>query len=124
MMLQACIVGHTASLLMDSGASECFVSEAFCRRVGLKHVVTSVPTQVRMADGSPLMTSRKCEVGFTIQGVKFVATCYIVPLPEEFDVIIGERWLLPNGMVLDYVHGTCTVSRGKRRHVLRCNIIH
>ncbi len=123
MMFQAYIAGHSGRLLMDSGASECFVSEAFCRRVGLKHVDTSVPTQVRMADGSPITTSRECEVSFTLQRVKLLATCYIVPLPEEFDLIIGDRWLNRHGVVLNYEHGTCTVQRGKRQHELRCDVV-
>ena len=122
MMLQANIAGHTASLLMDSGASECFISEGICQRVGLKYIVC-VPTQVRMANiGTPVTTTCKCEVGCIIQLVKFVATCYIVPLPKEFDMILGDRWSLRNGLMLDWVHGTCTVHRGKRKHMLRCNV--
>jgi len=85
---------------MDSGASNSFIGEAFCQQVDLKHILTAIHTQVRLADGSTMMTSRKCEVSLTLQGVKLVNTCHIVPLLKEFDLIFGDRWLKVHGVAL------------------------
>ncbi len=98
-MFPACIAVYSGSLLMGSGAGECFVNEAYCRRAGMKRVVTYVLTQARMADRSPVTTSRKCEMSFALQRVKLFATYHIVPLPDEFDYFIGDRCLYRHGVV-------------------------
>ena len=45
----------------------------------------------------------------------------IVPLPEEFTVILGDDWLKSKEAVLNYATQTCTLKKNERgkKHILQ-----
>ena len=84
--------GHTASILIDSGASLDFINRSFVEKYGLCITPSSICDRVRLADGS----TRTCNTATTalVSLGEFSAPrqLHIVELGTQ-DVILGQAWL-------------------------------
>jgi len=114
------IAGKKANVLLDTGASQSFISKEFCQKADLKSVAAPTPQQVRTAGGTDIMTQTLCQVSFQLQGMGITVPPLIVPLPDDFAVILGDDWLREKEAILNYQDQTCSLKKNERgkRHIL------
>ena len=87
--------GHTATLLLDSGASSEFIDPAFARRCGLE--LQKSNREIKLADGTVSPAAGRVETecllaAATGQPIPFTAVFTATPL-EGYDAILGMTWL-------------------------------
>jgi transposase InsO family protein/predicted aspartyl protease len=81
------------SLMIDSGATHCFVTEASARRVGLMERLVRLSNQVRVANGQTAKVIGKvADVALTIQGWKGRITVIVMEGANEL-MVLGMDWL-------------------------------
>ena len=115
------IAGKQARVLLDTGASQSFISKDFCAAADMKSVAAPTPQQVKTAGGAEILAHTMCQVSFQLQGMGITVSPLIVPLPEEFTVILGDDWLKSKEAVLNYATQTCTLKKNERgkKHILQ-----
>lgn len=120
MRFQAQVSGQSMGVLMDTGASEEFISAAAVAHLGLK--LTPNVHRVSLGDGSNADTQGTCTVSLRIQGYRSKVRMHVLPaLPAGYDVILGDQWLTAHHAVLDYGRSLCIVRCGKSSHVLKAD---
>ena len=114
-------VGETeAEILVDSGASDSFMSEEFAKKAGIR--TDKAPgVQVTLPDGELSPVVGKCEVRVRIQAYQCKVTFHVTPLADHFDMILGEPWLLHHKAYLDYGNLSCVLRKGQKRITLSCS---
>ena len=75
-------------LLLDSGASDNFISEDFARRLGFSKRQSSPRQHLTSADGSSASVSGVVHSRLRLGNKLFPVQLLIAPLSENFDVII------------------------------------
>lgn len=100
-----------ARILVDSGASRCFIHSKFAQAVGL--TCRTAQRSVILADGSKVPAKAECDVPVRIDGHRCIVTAYVIDLATEFDLILGDTWLSAHDAVLSYRHRLCHVRQGK-----------
>jgi len=110
MLFDAHVGGARARVLMDSGASHNFISDAWVRRVGA-HTTTAEGASITLADGGALESTQICTVNLSLTPQPHDVTCYVMTLAPTFDIILGESWLSQHGAVLDYEKRACVLRR-------------
>ena len=123
MVINTEIAGKQARVLLDTGASQSFISKDFCESADMKSVVAPTPQQVKTAGGAKILARTLCQVSFQLQGMSVTVSALIVPLPEEFTVILGDDWLRSKEAVLNYTNQTCILKKNERgkKHILQIN---
>jgi hypothetical protein len=125
MSFNAEISGMHGIVLMDTGASDCFFSEQFVH--GLDVVRKPCPvTSVKMANGSLVNISERCEAHIRIRNHVSTVSGFILPciVPGK-DVILGQTWLLQQGAVLHYTAGPkVSLQSNGSRVVIKANTVH
>ena len=111
----------TARCLIDTGASGThYISKAFCNQIGLTFE-TQEPESVTMADGSSIRIVGTVTVPIHIQSYRAKLPCYVMDMTPEYDIVLGDRWLIQNHAVIDYGGQTCSLQQGNRCLVLQTN---
>ena len=118
MRFDVLVIGSKASVMMDTGASDCFISEQFCAQVGLK-TVDSAHTEVTLGDGRKLMARRTCNPHIAMKGLSATAHCLVIPMPPGLDIILGRNWQQEHRVVLDLEANTCQVRSGSKCQTLQ-----
>ncbi|XP_057806177.1 uncharacterized protein LOC131021105 [Salvia miltiorrhiza] len=92
-------VGDTRLLLMvDNGASHCFVSEKVARKLNWQ-IEPTTSFSVVLGDGSRVRTGGICkDVPLTLDTETFYISCYVFPICSV-DMILGVSWLATLGEV-------------------------
>jgi len=112
-------VSHVpANISFDSGASECYVSQAFVERAGL--AVKPSSERVTLADGSEATALGVSLVHLRLQAFHARMKCFVMKLAPPFDVIIGEPWLREHRAVLDYGAQAVTLRKGTKKIAVSC----
>ncbi|KAK3236104.1 hypothetical protein CYMTET_53741 [Cymbomonas tetramitiformis] len=108
LVFNAYLRGHMIKVLVDSGASDNFVSERCAKRCNLT-IRTGAPMQVTLADGSVKTTGEVAHSKFKAHTTKGVDYCEsdmmlrVLPLGIQVDVVLGGRWLRSlSPVTLDY----------------------
>ena len=104
MTFSARVNKHDASVLIDSGATHCFIDNAYIR----EHTLSVVPQQGQVAcEGETLVpTHGFTKVKLDMQEFHGVIKCYAIDLPlQGVDMILGETWLKPHKAQL--IYGEC-----------------
>ena len=95
------ICGAPARFLVDSGATQDFISSSFVR----SHKVPTArrsPLRVRLANGSLSTTSHVCP-SLRYQIASFEeARDFVVTALESYDVILGKTWLTQHNPLIDW----------------------
>ena len=84
------IAGNSAKVLLDSGASQSFISLDFCKQAHLQTVAAPTPQEIKTAGGTDILAHTLCQVNFQLQGLRVAVCALIVPLPAEYSVILGN----------------------------------
>ncbi|KAK6144620.1 hypothetical protein DH2020_021440 [Rehmannia glutinosa] len=94
----ATIKTYPVKVMIDSGASHCFIFDSTAHRLGLP-IDDSGHTQVRLGDGKRKAIIGLCSgITLNIGSAQFQVTCYVFPL-GGVDVILGVSWLATLGDV-------------------------
>ena len=117
-----CIAGQLdgipVTFLVDSGATECFVSTKVVRDHKMKICKKKEKLKIFLADGSVKNTSQCLfnicvDLGDHVEFLDF----FILDLPK-YDVILGKSWLDRCNPVVDWKKNQVTLHVGKRTVVL------
>ncbi|XP_042045394.1 uncharacterized protein LOC121791530 [Salvia splendens] len=110
MKLFGTIGQQKVKVMVDSGASHCFISEQLASTLRLQITSTS-PYSVLLGDGTKRRANGIChQVPLTMASETFSLSCYIFPL-RNIDVILGVSWLASLGNVLaNWLHSSMKFS--------------
>ena len=111
---------------MDSGATHCYVSEAFVRRHGFQKV-EQVSTNLRLATGASAQTVGFCTFTVDIQSYTGTVGAFVVRLNTDFDMILGQNWCKANGVDIMYTQDCLQMSHStvnSSAHRLLCDAAH
>ena len=102
----SCCDATTAAVaLVDSGAVNCFVSEALVTKFGLP-VKPGVGMDMTLADGSQVLALQTCLVPLVVCSAHYQALHCVVErrvLPQlNHDVVLGVDWLQVTNPVIDW----------------------
>jgi RNase H-like domain found in reverse transcriptase/Reverse transcriptase (RNA-dependent DNA polymerase)/Integrase zinc binding domain/Chromo (CHRromatin Organisation MOdifier) domain/Retroviral aspartyl protease len=113
--LQGTINGRSAAFLIDSGASDNFISKEFCVAEGIRTTAYDTPLDVKLADGHRVEAAEQvADAGIALGGFQDSISPAAVPLAGTQDVILGMKWLRAHNPHIDWQKGTVTVGK----HVL------
>lgn len=118
MQFGCAVAGVSGSALMDSGAEDQFISEAFAKRAGITVLQPETSSKVVLPDGSEVPVLGKVRVKVSIQKFSGAVHCWVVKLDEGFSLILGEPWLKHHGAVLNFGTGSCALWKGSRKVTL------
>ena len=62
-----------------------------------------------MADGSSIKIVGTVTVPVQIQSYRAKLPCYVMDMTPEYDIILGDRWLIQNQAAIDYGEQTCSL---------------
>ena len=110
MSFKCTALGTPASLLVDTGASDAYVSSAFVARYGF-HIEPSQAT-ITLADGTVATVTSTCCVHLRLGRHSDFVRFYVVELSSDWDLILGKSWLKPHCAVIDYSSDTITILEG------------
>jgi hypothetical protein len=117
MMFAGSACGEQATILIDSGATHCFIDQTFVEVNGIKQ--SPFDSEVIVADGSTLTSTTQARVNLKIQGYKALVTCIVMNMQgQPFEVILGDTWSQAADAVVAFKAKTCAVRKGTQRHVL------
>ena len=104
--------GQAAQVLIDTGATDNFVSSAFARQSGL--TVTALEGEVVLANGSNAKIAGTIKAKIRIGAYQSSVNCLVIDsLLENFDVILGDKWMKQQKAILDVCKQTCTLNNKK-----------
>jgi hypothetical protein len=110
MLFNGTINKQPARILLDSGATDSFISEEFACSLGVKTVPSTTLT-VETGDGHLCTIRGTTKVQITIQKYNDYCKLNIMPMSDTFDVVLGTDWLKTRKVCLDYsnerVHLRC-----------------
>ena len=104
-------------ILFDTGASSNFVNPTLLQKLGISYAPSS--STLRLADDSSAPILGKVRLRFKLQSFTSVVSCYVTDLCDEFDVILGNKFMVSHCAVLDYSAYTVSLQR----HGKRCTLI-
>ena len=105
-----------APVLLDSGASANFVSPGLLQTLGISYPTSSAT--LRLADNSEAPTLGRAKLRFKLQHFLVVADFYVTELCSDFDIILGNSFMVKHKAVLDYANFTASVQRHGKRYTL------
>ena len=112
--LSGTLEGHSVTFLIDSGASDCFVSVDLVRELGLMKTRTKEKLKIHLADGS-LRVSNDCVrqacVSFG-EHAEFL-DLQVMKLPK-YEIILGKPWLERWNPQIDWKANTMKWKMGSR----------
>ncbi len=79
-----------ARALVDTGATHCYISEDFFRKTNLP--LRDQQTWLTLANGAKAVSKGKSVIPIDIQAYQGAVESYILPMSEQFDIILGEDW--------------------------------
>jgi hypothetical protein len=120
LMQYKCLIrGVKAAVLLDTGAEgSAFLSTQFCERNGIK--VESLPAaeEIELGDGRITHARGKAKVSLHLQKYDAKLRCTVMDMPESFDMILGQEWMVAHDAVLHMAKGLCVIKHnGKEIHL-------
>lgn len=119
---QGVINGHTANILVDSGATHDYISSNFIKK---HEIVTSVQKRdstVALADGTTVKTSEvtgslKVKIQHFTDKVKF----HVFPL-SGYDAVLGRPWLYRHNPAINWRQQVMEISNEGDSYIIRKSI--
>jgi hypothetical protein len=114
--------GAPLQILMDSGASHSFVSQALVDAYALPTAPAKQPFRVETVDGAAVACVQTCTAQLWLQDHSSRVNAHVLPtLLPGVDLILGNDWLTTQKASLDFHSKVCTIRRtvkqGKRKAV-------
>ena len=110
-----------AAVLIDSGASHCFMSNTYAKRIGL--IVKTKRGHVDCAGDRSTPIEGKTSINLRVQGYNEEVQFLIIDLPsgQDSDMILGESWLEEHDANVDYGKSAVQYLLAGRWSMLKCN---
>jgi hypothetical protein len=116
---QGLAAARKARVLLDSGASHNFVSQAFAEACGLRVTAPAGTQTVKLASGDVVALQGQCTFKLQIQSFSGTVTALVMPeLLPQTDLILGDEWLRKQNATLCFTTGTCILKNGARTRTL------
>ncbi len=118
----ALLKGQRVRVLVDSGASDEFISTACAKRLNLTIRENDSPLNVTLADGSVQTSSQvaygKLTAETSVGTYSEVVKMRVLPLGIKVDIVLGGRWLRSlSPVTLDYAGWGSVIFRHRGRQV-------
>lgn len=120
LMQYKCLIrGVKAAVLLDTGAEgSVFLSTQFCKRNGIKVESTPDAEEIVLGNGSTTQVQGKTKVSLHLQKYCAKLQCTVMDMPESFDMILGQDWMVAHDAVLHMAKGLCVINhKGKEIHL-------
>jgi transposase InsO family protein len=117
MVFKGSAAGTSASFLLDTGASDNFVSLAFTKLMGVK--VQPIENEVTLGTGDKVPLKGCCEIRVRLGDYQAQVPCFVSDLALDFQVILGNAWLKAHKAHFDFETGTVVLKKHNRRITLR-----
>ncbi|KAG6399690.1 hypothetical protein SASPL_141171 [Salvia splendens] len=92
MKFSGTIGASSIKIMVDSGASHCFIADHMATSLGLE-ITPTTTFSVRLGDGSKVRSGGICQnVKLGLASEEFILSCYVFPL-RGVDLILGISWL-------------------------------
>ena len=117
MSFQCTASGTPACLLVDTGASDAYVSAAFVKSCGF-HVEPSQAT-ITLADGTVATVTGTCSIRLRLGQYSDLVRFYVADLSCHWDLILGQSWLKPHCAVIDYSSNTIMFWKAQQQYKLQ-----
>ena len=105
-----------APILFDTGATSNFISPRLLQRLGISY--SSSSATLRLADDSSAPILGRVRLRFKLQAFSCTVSCYVTDLCDEFDLILGNSFMVSHRAVLDYSNYTASLRRHGRPYTL------
>jgi hypothetical protein len=112
MMYSGRAAAAKANILLDTGASNNFVSKTFAKQTGI--AVRPVEYSIRLADDKTTEVADEAIVYVQLGAFHKPVKCYIMDMLYEVDLILGEEFLDKYDCILHYGKGCIMIRKGKR----------
>ena len=99
-ILRGQIAGHSASILLDTGASCSIVSSSFATQLALPRR-TIPPRNIVLGQGKPEPINTQTDVTLTLGPSDETVSLLITQLMSSIDVLLGADWIARLGIVID-----------------------
>jgi hypothetical protein len=120
MLFNGTVALHTATFLLDSGASASFISKDLADALGL--TVSPCEGTLKTADGHDAPLLGQCTARIKIQQYQGAHMFFVCDLSDQFDVVLGDDWLCKHNSYIDFSSKTCVLRKGKRRVSIRAGM--
>lgn len=114
--------GKPVVVRFDTGSDACFISQGICRALQLPTEPLAQPLNVQLAgEGHCLSATATCHASVALASACYMVRCYVMKLPPQHELILGEDFMRMAKTHLDYAEGTCTLKQGKKSICLKCS---
>ena len=109
--------GEKARVMLDSGASDSFLSLDFSRRLRIHG--NGVNSIVELGGGEfTITTTGSVRVSVRFDNCHTRWSCEVVDLNTNYDLILGRNWLSAHRVLMDFGDGAAHLHKGNRRYTL------
>ena len=115
-LLMSCAGTISESVLLDTGASDMYLSTPFAQRCGL----TIRPSQATLTLATGIVTpvTGTCSTLVRLGQYSERLTVYVADLSSDWDPILGQSWLQPHHAVIDCHQGSVSFWKSKQHYSL------
>ena len=117
MVFKGSIAGSPASFLLDTGATDNFVSHAFAKLIGVH--IEPVEHKVTLGTGEKVPLKGQCKIHIKLGSYQARVPCYVSELAADFQVILGDSWLKAHKAFFDFKASSVVITKHHRRITLR-----
>ena len=116
MVFKCKLRGTLVAVLIDSGATHSFVDTALAKR--LKLPLQDKPSSVTCGGNTFIQSPGKVAASVVIDSYSDHLEFIVMPLPsaKDFQVVLGQDWLLRYGALIDYTSNSVSFQRQGRVH--------
>jgi len=118
--LQGVVSNTKAVVLLDTGATGCFVSQSFVQKIGLHVDQPTKAVEVEVASGDRIKAAGTCRMHLRLQGTKSILNAEVLPkFIPDVDIVLGESWLKEHRAKICFDTNTCVVQTRRGHEVLQ-----
>ena len=122
MQFTGLIKGQQIATRFDSGSDACFINSNICKAFCLPIEPLAHSMNVQLAgEGHCLTATATCMAAVTLGSGCFKVRCYVMNLPQQHGLLLGEDFMRVARVQLNYAAGTCTLQQGKKSICLKCS---
>jgi len=109
LILNGIVKSTEVKILIDSGATESFISERIVQEKSLR-VENSKEKSIILADGSKQICNSKCKIEVRMENYKKVLGFNVAPI--HFDIILGKDWLAREQPIINWKENFVIIKDG------------